>query len=315
VLIGTTTNLGSELNVNNTIRVGVAFGSQASIVFGDSGTPYWSVGRPAGSGNFAISSYALTALTIAPTTGNVGIGTTSPSQTLHVNGTGLFTGSTLSGNVSAGVYILDQNIYSLNGGSARPLSIQAETLTFFTGTTYSEKMRITSSGDVLVGQTSLSLSANGWALQQGGTGHASFQITNNEAFIFNNRTTGTTAQIDFRTNGLERGAINITDSGVSYTSASDYRIKEDLQPINGLEKVNAIKVYNFKFKETGTRTDGVLAHELQEVLPYAEQGEKDGKKLQGVDYSKIVPVLVKAVQELKSENDNLKSRLEVLEQA
>jgi hypothetical protein len=70
VLIGTTTNLGSELNVNNTIRVGVAFGSQASIIFGDSGTPYWNVGRPAGSGNFVISSYALTALTIAPTTGN-----------------------------------------------------------------------------------------------------------------------------------------------------------------------------------------------------------------------------------------------------
>jgi hypothetical protein len=173
-----------------------------------------------------------------------------------------------------------------------------------------ERMRITSDGDVLVGQTSLSLSANGWALQQGGTGHASFQITNNEAFIFNNRTTGVTAQIDFRTNNLERGAINITDSGVTYTSASDYRIKEDLQPINGLEKVNAIKVYNFKFKETGTRTDGVLAHELQEVLPYAVQGEKDGRKLQGVDYSKVVPVLVKAVQELKSENDALKEILQ-----
>ena len=86
VLIGTTNNLGSELNVNSTIRVGVAFASAASIVFGDSGTPYWNVGRPASSGNFSISSYALTALTIQPTTGNVGIGTPSPLSRLSVIG-------------------------------------------------------------------------------------------------------------------------------------------------------------------------------------------------------------------------------------
>jgi hypothetical protein len=87
VLIGTTTNLGSELNVNNTIRVGVAFGSQANITFGDSGTPYWTIGRPASSGNFSISSYALTAMTIIPTSGNVLIGTTTDvGAMLHVNG-------------------------------------------------------------------------------------------------------------------------------------------------------------------------------------------------------------------------------------
>jgi hypothetical protein len=54
--------------------------------------------------------------------------------------------------------------------------------------------------------------------------------------------------------------------------------------------------------------DGVIAHELQEVLPYAVQGEKDGKDMQGVDYSKIVPILVKAIQELKAEIDELKNK-------
>ncbi len=67
-----------------------------------------------------------------------------------------------------------------------------------------------------------------------------------------------------------------------------------------LEKVSAIKVYDFKFKDMDLRTDGVIAHELQEILPYAVTGEKDGKKFQGVDYSKIVPVLVKAIQELSA---------------
>jgi hypothetical protein len=49
-----------------------------------------------------------------------------------------------------------------------------------------------------------------------------------------------------------------------------------------------------------------MAHELQEVLPQAVSGEKDAEEMQGVDYSKIVPLLVKAIQELKAEIDSLK---------
>jgi hypothetical protein len=246
--------------------------------------------------------------------GNVGIGTTTPSQKLEVVGgeikAGRVDSSSEGGQLSFGRASDNATGWYIDvyGNTSTP------DLRFVDVSNSAVRMTITSGGEVLVGQTSLSLSANGWALQQGGTGHASFQITNNEAFIFNNRTTGTTAQIDFRTNTVERGAINITDSGVTYTSVSDYRIKEDLQPINGLEKVNAIKVYNFKFKETGTRTDGVLAHELQEVLPYAVQGEKDGRKLQGVDYSKIVPVLVKAIQEQQSQIESLKAEIQTLKQ-
>ena len=66
--------------------------------------------------------------------------------------------------------------------------------------------------------------------------------------------------------------------------------------------------------------DGVLAHELAEVLPYAVHGEKDevdeegNDKMQGVDYSKIVPVLVKSIQEQQSQIESLKSRIEILEQ-
>ena len=59
---------------------------------------------------------------------------------------------------------------------------------------------------------------------------------------------------------------------------------------------------------------GVIAHELQEVLPFAVTGEKDAERMQGVDYSKLIPVLVKALQEQQTLIESLKSRIEILEQ-
>ncbi len=121
-------------------------------------------------------------------------------------------------------------------------------------------------------------------------------------------------------NGSEVGTIVINAGGVAYNTTSDYRLKEDLRDFNGLEKVSAIKVYDFKWKNLDERTNGVLAHELAEVLPYAVSGVKDALNHEGnieaqsVDYSKLTPVLVKAIQELKSQNDALQARIETLEQ-
>jgi len=67
--------------------------------------------------------------------------------------------------------------------------------------------------------------------------------------------------------------------------------------------VNRINVYNYEWKSDKTRMDGVIAHELAEVLPYAVTGIKDGEQMQSVDYSKIVPVMVQAIKELKAELD------------
>jgi len=93
------------------------------------------------------------------------------------------------------------------------------------------------------------------------------------------------------------GNISFTSAAVSYNTTSDYRLKEDLKEIKALEKVSAIKVYDFKWKASDDRMDGFLAHELQEVLPYAVTGQKDAEQMQGVDYSKLVPILVKGMQE------------------
>ena len=77
--------------------------------------------------------------------------------------------------------------------------------------------------------------------------------------------------------------------------------------------VQAMKLYDFRWIELQERMHGVLAHELQDIVPYAVIGEKDGGSMQGVDYSKLVPVMLKAIQELKTQNDALQSRIETLE--
>jgi len=105
--------------------------------------------------------------------------------------------------------------------------------------------------------------------------------------------------IDFWYNTNNIGSISQNGTtAVAYNTTSDYRIKEDLKEVKGLEKVCGIKIYDFKFKNSEDRMDGVIAHELQQILPYAVTGIKDGEMMQGVDYSKLTPILVKAIQEL-----------------
>jgi predicted SprT family Zn-dependent metalloprotease len=88
---------------------------------------------------------------------------------------------------------------------------------------------------------------------------------------------------------------------------------EDLKQINCLDKVSAIKIYDFKWKNSEDRMIGVVAHELQEIIPYAVYGEKDGEQMQGVDYSKLVPILVKAIQEQTQIIKHLEARIVSLE--
>ena len=101
----------------------------------------------------------------------------------------------------------------------------------------------------------------------------------------------------------------------AFNVRSDYRLKEDLKEVSGLDKVLAIKTYDFKWIDSELRQDGVLAHELQEVLPYAVSGVKDQLREdgtiypQGVDYGKLVPVLVKAIQEQQKQIEELKLKI------
>ncbi len=110
--------------------------------------------------------------------------------------------------------------------------------------------------------------------------------------------------------------VNNNNNNVAYNTSSDYRLKEDLKEFKALDTVCKIKVYNYTWKDDPSdfRDQGILAHELDELIPQAVSGEKDALDKddnilpQSVDYSKIVPHLVQSIQELKAEIEILKNK-------
>jgi hypothetical protein len=245
--------------------------------------------------------------------GNVGIGQSTPSSILHIkqstNAQGLFIESHLNDTQFrfAIVGTTESRITSTYTSTGSYLPI-----TFFTSDV--ERMRILADNTVCFGKTVYDNSTTGVSIADTKTTAIVSVVTDAGVSILCNRKTSTGDIIVFRYNGSGVGSISTNGSTTSYNITSDYRLKEDLKEINGLQKVSAIKVYDFKWKNSNNRMDGVIAHELAEVLPYAIEGEKDAVdengniKAQGVDYSKIVPILVKAIQELKAEIDELKNK-------
>ena len=238
-------------------------------------------------------------------TGNVGIANTSPDEKLEISGDGgtNYPHIKLSNPGQTGRYLkigmVDSvnHCFESNGGGTYQ--------TFKTASI--ERMRITSGGDVCIGTTTGrpdSASDAGVAITPAGK----FYIYSTSDFgVYNSNSTGT--KIYYRLNGGALGSISYNASSVSYNTTSDYRLKEDLQDFNGLDKISQIPVYDFKWKKDESRSYGVMAHELQKVLPEAVIGEKDAEEMQGVDYSKIVPLLVKSIQELKAEIELLKTQI------
>jgi hypothetical protein len=226
--------------------------------------------------------------------GSVTIGTTS-----FVSYTG-YNVLTVGGNTNGGVLAIRNNGgYGINlsatGNKATIDAIDDTAAMAFT-TASTERMRITSGGKIQINGT----------LGIGGV----VQVFNDSATginIMNSSNAGGLMAFQ-NVNAVQIGSISTNNSSTSYNTTSDYRLKEDLKEIKGLEKLCAIKVYDFKWKGNDERMDGVIAHELAEILPYAVVGKKDGEQMQGVDYSKLVPILVKAIQELKAEIDELKNK-------
>jgi hypothetical protein len=167
-------------------------------------------------------------------------------------------------------------------------------------------MAITGGGIVLV-NTTTATAGDVYMEIKGDDGHYNLRLSSNAMY------SGAYRYLQFVAGGGGVGTITSNGSSTSYNTTSDYRLKEDLQELNGLDKVLAIKTYNYKWKNSELRTDGVLAHELEEVLPYAVSGEKDGAEMQGVDYSKLVPILVKAIQEQTQIIKDLEARIVSLE--
>lgn len=104
----------------------------------------------------------------------------------------------------------------------------------------------------------------------------------------------------FARSGNAVGGIFVTTTATAFNTSSDYRLKTDIEPLAGaLDRLAGLKPSRFRFRIDPTKKfDGFIAHEVSSVVPEAVSGVKDGEFMQGLDQSKLVPLLVAAVQEL-----------------
>jgi hypothetical protein len=266
---------------------------------------------------------------VVDSSGNVGIGTSSPGDKLSVIGAGQFnvnangtsTPLKLSNDNTTGTVVAKlafQNQGSIKA-SINGAVYNNDFLTFNTGSD-TERMRINSNGDLLINTTSV-VSAGKLNINfPSGTNGIDIKFTNasnNGSFIgFFNSTSGLAGVIS------QTGATT-----VSYTTSSDYRLKENIVPMTGaLDKVALLKPVTYTWKSDGLDGQGFIAHELQAVVPDAVVGEKDAVDSEGniqpqsVDTSFLVATLTAAIQEMKAIIDaqsatinDLKARIETLE--
>ena len=113
---------------------------------------------------------------------------------------------------------------------------------------------------------------------------------------------GDGTRIQFNNSGNTRGTITVTGTTTAYNTSSDRRLKSNIQDAaSASSKIDAMKVRQFDWTEDGKHQDyGMIAQELQSIEPLAVSGSEDSTDMMGVDYSKLVPMLVKEIQELRS---------------
>jgi len=268
--------------------------------------------------------------------GNMGIGTNSPSYRLDIVGAGSpangivrsssnFTNSaTKYGYYTVGHYTnatapfgfiqgesnSTENNVHIGGGAGEVTA--ATRIDFYTAAnnttvTGTERMRIDSGGTWMLNTTDIdafissSTSQTGFSFRPGLGARLSLI---NDFYI--NRSNGDGGIFNFRRNGTTVGSVSVSSGATAYTTSSDYRLKQDITPMTGaLTKVSLLKPVTYKWKSDDSDGEGFIAHELAEVCPNAVIGVKDAVDendkpvYQGIDSSFLIATLTAAIQELK----------------
>ena len=318
--IGTTTNNQSSSAASVTLNAASgmsAYELRNADVFsgyvGNTGTNMYLVNAKNGSLGLYTNNTERMHLTAA---GNVGIGT-SPSELLHIKNASGDAAVRIQGNTRT--FNIQQNNYGL-----RFVDVDAGSV---------ERLRIDASGNVLVGKTAGSNTTKGSTLTQ--TGEIVSTITTaggaSQNIFLNRQDADGTAILFRRANGTV-GSISVNSSSTAYNTSSDYRLKTaveyDWDATTRLKQLNPVR-FNF-IADADTTVDGFLAHEVQDIVPEAITGTKDAMRdeeyevtpaeldedgneitpavmgtrsvpdYQGIDQSKLVPLLCKTILELEA---------------
>jgi hypothetical protein len=187
-----------------------------------------------------------------------------------------------------------------------------------------ERMRIKSNGDLWLGAPSAnpgygtSTTGFGW---RNDTDTLYVSAASDPALRLNRNGDGAVVEFRHTGNAVAVGSITVTVAATAYNTSSDYRLKENVTAVSdGITRLQQLKPSRFNFIADPAKTvDGFIAHEVQAVVPEAITGEKDAvdddgnPEYQGIDQSKLVPLLTAALQEAIGEIESLKARVAALE--
>ena len=229
-------------------------------------------------------------------TGNLGINTTSPSRKLELNNgaTGSFV--TFTDGVATNF------TFKTDGSNVGTFGTEAGSTHLAFMASGTEQMRISTGGNIRFFQTGsdspgLGNTTTGHAFQNGGI----VTFSSASGYVSINRN-GDGTRMQFNNSGNTRGTITVTGTTTAYNTSSDRRLKSNIQDAaSASSKIDAMKVRQFDWTEDGKHQDyGMIAQELQPIEPLAVSGSEDSTDMMGVDYSKLVPMLIKEIQELRS---------------
>ena len=248
--------------------------------------------------------------------GNVGIGTTSPASKMHLSGTQTVFLMERTGQ-SSGTGQFAMHMEGSNSNQITMVYDDGGKIVFGTasnptnGAAFSEKMNLDSSGNLNIGATSFLVSAQ-LRVNNGMVARVDDNLNSRANIYFYSGVDHTGGLFcDFNTSSGGRiGSITrASSSSVAYNTSSDYRLKENVSyDFDATSRLKQLKPARFNWiaDETNTLVDGFLAHEVSGIIPEAITGEKDATnedgsiKPQGIDQSKLVPLLVKTIQELEA---------------